>query len=194
MAYCRTYCRTAELLSDNFRTVGCIVLVLSDILLECRTAVGLLSDFTVGLSDQGSGYETRGGPADYIFLLYLQPAPGDGLELFSSGCGSRRPPPMRWPQPRGQPRCGQRIGGGLPWPRPEPLRVSRWRSLEGHREPLDGWSALAARTRCRASRSCRGRWRGLPRRSEGMCALHVTCVSMCRSASSHENSRVIAGK
>ena len=49
--YCRTDCRTTVGLSDC-RTVG----LLSD---YCRITVGLLSEFTVGLSDRGSGLDAQ---------------------------------------------------------------------------------------------------------------------------------------
>ena len=57
-------------------------------------------------------------------------------------------------------------------------------SAESSREPLGGWSARAARTRRRASRSCRGRPREPPRRPRQVCA-RCMCVATrhpCTSA------------
>ena len=56
-------------------------------------------------------------------------APGDGRELFSSGCGGRRPSRPLRPQPRGPPRCGRQARGGLSRPRPESIDVRRGGAL-----------------------------------------------------------------
>ena len=120
-----------------------------------------------------------------IFVLVA----GDGLVRIQSCCGGRQLPDKSSAQRGPPPRCAELEAGVCRRPQLDCIRATAAQALEGQREPMGGWSARTARTRCRASRSCRGRWRGLPRDALER-YVRVACVSLSRSVSSHENARV----